>query len=367
MKIMIDATSLARKITGIENYTKNLIYNISSIISPNHELYLLFRKEIPDHFINIPGVKALKSPFDSQILCEQLWIPYIKLKIKPDIIHFPAFPPSFFCFKNVVFTLHDATMWKFPETTSLKNKLYMRPLSKKGVKKAKKVLTVSNCSLQEINSIFPQYKEKVINTGISISDEFYKTTNIEKLEKIREKYNLPSQFFLTVGSLEPRKNLKFLIEVVSDLIKDHPSCNLVITGRSAWGSEEINKLVKEKKLENNITFTGYIPDEDLIGLYQMAYYFICPSIYEGFGLPVLEAMACGTPVILANTSSLPEVADYAGLYFNPTIKEELIAILYKIYGNSAFRKEMAIKAKQRSFDFSWKAVADNIMNEYVSD
>ncbi|MFS0821580.1 glycosyltransferase family 4 protein [Bacillus sp. 1P02SD] len=367
MKIMIDGTSLARQITGIENYTKNLIVNLIELNkNTSNELTVLFRREIPDYLKQKTGYKPLVCPFESQLLCEQIWIPYVKSKYKPDIIHFPAFPPGLLVKNNVIFTIHDATMWKYKETISLKNKLYMKPLSTKGIKVSSKLITISESSKENLLDVFPGIENKLFNCGNSISDDYRVITDSSILKSVKEKYKLPNRFFLTVGSLEPRKNLLFLINTYLKFKKEHASdFKLVITGRSAWGSEEIKKIISDNKAEEDIILTGYVSDNDLIILYNIATYFVFPSIYEGFGLPVLEAMASGTPVISSNSSSLPEVAGDAAIYFDPTNENELKEIFIKISNNEEIHEEYRKKGLERRKLFSWMKVAENIYSIYL--
>lgn len=368
MKIMYDATSLARKRTGIENYTRNLMRALINRISSTDELYILFRKEITDmDGISLPkNVKLIISPLDSQILCEQVWIPYIKTKYNPDVIHFPAFPPSFFIKKNTYITVHDATMWKFPETLSFKNKLYMRPLTTRGIKIAEKILTVSESSRSEIGDVFPKYKDKIFNTGISISNEIKPIINNTINENTRKKYNLPEKFILTVGSIEPRKNLRFLIETFTTYCNENKNneVKLIITGRAAWGAKDINSFIKNNNMENKIIMTGYVSDEELTSLYTLCDFFVYPSIYEGFGLPVLEAMACGAAVVVSNTSSLPEVAGENALYFNPNSTDELIKNIEYVIENPEVKNNLETKSLIRSKEFSWGNVVDSVYSIY---
>lgn len=360
---MIDATSLARKITGIENYTKNLVENILLQTKPDDKVYLLFRKEVPKYMRNREGFTSLVSPFQSQVLCEQIWIPWIKLRYKPDVIHFPAFPPPLLVKSNVVFTVHDATMWKYKETLSFKNKLYMRPLTNRGIKISKKILTVSESSRGDLVEVFPFVINKIKNTGISITENIEPVKDSILLNAVVNKYDLPKKFLLTVGSLEPRKNLIFLVKAFIKFKKNFPNdMKLVITGRNAWGSQEIKKLIKG--YEGDIILTGYVSDEELRGLYSLAHYFVFPSIYEGFGLPVLEAMACGTPVILSHTSSLPEVAGEAALYFNPHSEKSLVETLKCALEEENLRVQLKEKGAKRRKVFSWKKIASSIYKEY---
>lgn len=363
MKIMIDATSLARKITGIENYTKNLIENILASTKSYDKVYLLFRKEIPEYLRNQKAINPLVCPFQSQLLCEQIWIPWIKSKYKPDIIHFPAFPPPFLVKSNVVFTVFDATMWKYKKTLSLKNKLYMRPLTNRGLKISKKIITISESSKNDLIEVFPNIKNKIKNSGISISEHFEPVTDTNILNIVTKKYDLTENFFLTVGSLEPRKNLIFLVNSFIKFKRTFPNkMKLVITGRNAWGSKQIKEIIKG--YEEDIILTGYVSDEELKGLYSLAYYFVFPSIYEGFGLPVLEAMACGAPVMISHTSSLPEVAGDAALYFDPYSETSLIEQMKLAVVDKNLRLKLTKEGSIRRNLFSWKKVAASIYDEY---
>lgn len=367
MKIMVDATSLARTITGIENYTKNLVCHLINIVGEGDELIILFRKEIPPYIKNQKTVKLLVSPFKSQLLTEQIWIPFVKHSHKPDVIHFPAFPPPLLIRKNIIFTIHDATMWKHEDTLSLKNKLYMRPLSSRGIRLAEKLFTVSDFSKKEIIDVFPIASKKIFNTGISISNDFQVITDDNVLSQVKKKYNLPEKYFLSVGSLEPRKNLLFLIKAFIKLKnKINTDYKLVITGRSAWGSNEIRDLILENNVEKDIILTGYIKDQDLISLYNLATYFVFPSIYEGFGLPVLEAMACGTPVIISNVSSLPEVACESAIYIDPYDETSLISALEKVISDEKIHADLREKGLKRSKNFSWEGVSKRIYKEYLN-
>ncbi|WNB92507.1 glycosyltransferase family 1 protein [Bacillus sp. NEB1478] len=366
MKIIIDGTSLARKITGIENYTLNLIKHLGQLdYNPENSYYILFRNEVPKDIKFPKNFKTILSPFKSQLLTEQIWIPFITYKLKPDLIHFPAFPPPLLVKKNTIFTVFDATMWKYVHTLSLKNRLYMKPLTNRGIKIANKIITISNSSKNDLEEMFPGEKEKITNSGISISKNFFPEKNKILLSKIKTKYQLPTNFFLTVGSLEPRKNLVFLIESFIEFKKQNKNnYKLVITGRNAWGKSEIFEMVQSHNMNSEIIFTGYVSDNELRSLYSLSDYFVFPSIYEGFGLPVLEAMACGTPVIISNSSSLPEVGGDAAIYFNPKSKESLITALLGVINESYNYRELQRKCLERQTHFSWNEVAHKINEEY---
>lgn len=361
---MLDATSLARTITGIESYTKNLLEHMIHTISKEDQLIVLLRNNNP--YINQttpPNVVFYISPFKSQLLTEQIWIPLIKFKNKPDIIHFPAFPPSFLVSSNIIFTVHDATMWKYPETLSRKNKLYMKPLSKRGIKKAKTILTVSEYSKKELSKVFPLEASKISNTGISIDP---KRSNKEDITSVKKKYNIESEFFLTVGSLEPRKNLIFLIRSFIEYVNRNQDDNvsLVITGRKAWGAEEIKEIIDDAEMQKRIILTGYINDAELDALYGKCKIFIFPSLYEGFGLPVLEALSNGAAVLSSDRSSLPEVAGEAAVYFSPEDSNDLISKIKLLSEDENLVAKLKEKGLTRSKLFSWNIVSEKIYETY---
>ncbi|MEI2369147.1 glycosyltransferase family 4 protein, partial [Niallia circulans] len=243
---------------------------------------------------------------------------------------------------------------------------YMRPLSEYGIKKAKKVLTVSEYSKKELVEVFPKLSEKIENMGISISSNIREVKDLKKLAEVKERYKLPFRFLLSVGSLEPRKNLLFLIKSFTKfcLETNQKDLKLVITGRSAWGATDILSYIKVNNMESQIIMTGYVPDDDLNSLYSLCDFFVFPSLYEGFGLPVLEAMACGSSVIVSNSSSIPEVAGDAAVYFNPLDEESLINVLKGVYNNSEVQRELKYKGKKRVTKFSWDKITENIYALY---
>jgi len=368
MRVGIDATSLCRKHTGIEYYTLNLLKNILRI--DNKTKYIIFfRKDIHPDLKKFEGkAKFLICPINNQIFCEQIWLPYIIWKEKTNLLHFPAFPPGLLIFKKHIITIHDATIWKYPETLSWKGKFYMKPLITLATKRTLKILTISENSKKDIIKFSRLLLNKVENTGIAISEIFKPITNKIKLEEIKKKYNLNSKFILSVCSLEPRKNLVNLLMAYRSLKKINPKIQhkLVLVGRKAWGKNLISNKIKKLKLENDVIMTEYVPKEDLVCLYNLATMFVFPSIYEGFGLPPLEAMACGTPVVSSNASSLPEVVGNATLMINPYDIKEIVNAINTLICNPELRNKLIEKGKMRVKIFSWENVARKIINIYQS-
>lgn len=291
-------------------------------------------------------------------------------KIKPDVVHFPAFPPGVLVrHKKIIFTLHDATMWKYKSTLSLKNKLYMRPLSELALKKSKYVFTVSQNSFENIVDVFPYLKSKLFVTGESISEKFKIIDDDAVIENIKRKYNTGEKFLLSVCSLEPRKNIPRLLMAYSQLLKEekYKNVKLVLVGRRAWGNNIIEDTINELKLEENVVITDYVSDDDLLAIYNAAYCFVYPTLYEGFGLPVLEAMACGIPVISSNNSSIPEVAGDSAILINAESIDEICSSMEQVLDDSELRNQLINKGKNQLTKFLWEDIIKKFIMFYTGD
>lgn len=369
MEICIDATSLSRKITGIESYALNLIDALLRYDRRNRYV-LLFRGKIHRGIIRQnTNIRIEICSFRSQIICEQIWLPSFINKLKVDLVHFPAFPPGFLFAGKSVVTIHDATLWKYPETLSWKGKLYFRPLTIRGIQKAAKVLTVSEFSRKEITSCAAIDESKVVNTGEAIAGDFKKISQLDKLKGAKQRLSLPDQFLLSVCSIEPRKNIGALLEAFNLLLSKKripKEFKLVLVGRKAWGSSLVEKKIHKLELENNILLLGHVSTEDLVLIYNLAQVFVYPSLYEGFGLPPLEAMACCTPVVASNVASLPEVLGDAAILVDPKNVEEIAGNIESLICDKELRESLVKKGLNRVKQFSWEQVAKKTVAVYES-
>ena len=233
------------------------------------------------------------------------------------------------------------------------------PLS---AKKAKKVLTISKFSKDEIISLYkvPPEKIKVVYPGFN-RDLFHGKIPITKQNQIKRKYQVSGSYLLYVGTLQPRKNLTRLIKAFSQL--NRPRLKLVIGGKRGWFYQQIFDQVKDLKIEDRVIFTGYIPDEDLPGLIKSSRAYVLPSLYEGFGMPPVEAQSVGVPVVVSKTSSLPEVVGDSGIYIKdpysvPSIKNALETVLSLTLQK---RAEVIAQGKENAKRFSWEKNAQQIL------
>lgn len=210
--------------------------------------------------------------------------------------------------------------------------------------------------------------ERVFVTPLAASDNFYPVTDSEIISHQLKQYQILQQpYLLSLCTLEPRKNLSFLLQCFAQLFAQDPNLdlNLVLVGVSGWKNNDIFQTVQNNPLlKKHVIFTGYIPDRDLSAIYSGALAFVYPSLYEGFGLPPLEAMQCGTPVITSNTSSLPEVVGDAGIMINPTNSDDLCQAMLDLINNSTLRHQLSQKGLDRAAQFSWSKCAEETIKVY---
>jgi len=271
--------------------------------------------------------------------------------------------------KSIFLTVYDLIPIKYPHffeekmTWSVKNAL-------SNITPETWVFCISNSTKNDLlnymgNKINPG---KVIVTELAASEMFYKSSDKEYNKYIQHKYSIPNlPYILSLCTLEPRKNILTAIRSFAKMIEQEhiADLNLVLVGTKGWNFDQIfEEIDNSKNLKNRIIITGFIPDEDLAAIYSDALFFVYPSFYEGFGLPLLEAMRCGIPVITSNTSSLPEVVGNAGIMIDPTDEDALSAAMLALYQNKELRKSLSEKSINRAVQFNWARCAQETINAY---
>lgn len=299
--------------------------------------------------------------------CSLTPLPYrLFLGGKAQITHFFNFllPPGV-AGKRIT-TVHDMAFRAFPETVRLKTRTMLQVSLEKSCKRAHRIMVVSEFTRQELikymnvpaDKIFVAYNG--VDTGV-----FYPRTDPQALQRTRDKYGIPDSYFLYLGTLEPRKNIERLIEAYAALRSKRPDCPvLVLAGRKGWLYNTIFQRVAQLHLEERVLFTGYVEDGDAPFLLSGAHAFLFPSLYEGFGMPPLEAMACGVPVLTANTSSLPEVVGDAALLVDPYDVDSILFGMERLLDDEQLRRDLAEKGRARAALFTWEASAHTVMGVY---
>jgi glycosyltransferase involved in cell wall biosynthesis len=232
-------------------------------------------------------------------------------------------------------------------------------------RKARAILTISEFSKKEIVTHLNVNKSKVFATLLAPPPGFRKINDERELARCKQELGLPKRFILFVGSLEPRKNILGLLKALL-IIDPEERPALVVAGGQGWKNSDIYKFIEEYNLKNTVSILGYQSKESLVALYNLAKVFVFPSFYEGFGLPVLEAFSCGTPVIASNTSSIPEVAGSAALLINPDNSEEIAEVIKNIFKDSELQKRCVEKGFEQIKKFSWKKNAEETLKAFYT-
>ena len=262
-------------------------------------------------------------------------------------------------------TLHDLIFRFYPQTHKPLNRWFLTLMMPRFLRAVDAVIAVSDCTKRDAVRLYglDEAKIKVIHEGVNPR---FCTAPPEAISVVRQKYGLPKDFILSVGTIEPRKNLTSLLEAYRVLRDRRGECKLVIVGQKGWLYEGFFRRLRELGLKDEVIFPGFVPDEDLPALYSAADLFVFPSLYEGFGLPVLEAMACGAPVITSNTSSLPEVAGDAALLVDPTSIEALTHAMRNVLESKQLRDELSAKGYEQAAKFNWESAARETLAVYAS-
>jgi len=356
MRIGIDIQSTTGgNLSGLGYYTANLVSALRKIDFENE--YILFKNSFFCGNLSVP----------KRILWEQVVFPLQVSAEKIDILHIPAFSPPLFLAKlrkcKIVATLHDLIGIRMPKNNlSLGSRFYWSKYLAMMSKNVDMIITDSNYSKQDIVELLKLPEEKVKVVHLSPASIFRPVEDKEKIKYIKTKYNVDEKgYILYVGNIEFRKNLLLLVRIWEKFQIEH---KLLLVGTITEYAQVLMKEIKEKRLESRIIFTGYVPLEELLLLYNGATLFVYPSLYEGFGLPVLEAMACGVPVVASNVTALPEIVGDAGMLASPTDVNEFGYAIVKILSDISLQNLLRKKGLSRVKMFSWEKTARETLEVY---
>lgn len=366
MKIGIEATSaVVSQKAGVGYYTYHLIRSMAQLSSVAHTYTLYLRYPVSDvsRFFDVDAStakcfvpKTLKFPY----FWAQMRLPFELWRHPQEVYFFPAsiIPLSYVPEKSVM-TIHDVAFLFFPEYFSSSLRRWLTLATEQGIQKARKIIVVSEATRQDLLAYYGIDAENVITIHHGVHEMFHPLEQ-HVIAPLQQKYRLETPYILCVGTLQRRKNIPRLIQAFY-LLKEkyHLPHKLVLIGQkyADLPEDEIFATIERLFLDEEVIWTGYVPAQDLPALMNGAEAFVLPSLYEGFGMPLLEAMACGTPVACSNISSLPEVIGECGVLFDPYCVESIVDTLYQLLGDQDLRAELRARGLTRAASFSWSTCA----------
>ena len=367
MHIAIDAHSVGAKLGGNETYAINLIEALAEIDHDNFYTLYVTKEPAIERFANRwPNFRVRRTLPHTPLVRIPITLTHELRRHPVDVLHVQYTAPPFApC--PIVTTIHDLAFEHLPQTFNRRSWMQLRLTVRHTARRAAHIITVSEYSRDDISATYGVEAERITVTPEAAAAHFAPVTSESELKRVRKSYGIQRDYILSLCSIQPRKNLVRLIEAYSDLRQSHPDAllpQLVLAGKKGWLESEIFRSAERSPFKSDILFTGYVPDNDLPALYSAAICFAYPSYFEGFGLPVLEAMQCGTPVIAADRTSLPEIVGNAGILFDPFSKEELIKAMARLIDDRSVRAALRLQGIERAKLFNWSATARSTLQVY---
>lgn len=367
MHIAIDAHSVGAQLAGNESYIANLIEALAEIDAENRYTLYVTKRAAADRFANRWPNFAVRSTLPHTPLVRIPLTLSAELRRKPvDLLHVqftaPPFPPC-----PTVVSIHDLSFEHLPQTFKRRSRTQLRLTVRHSARTATRVLASSEYTRRDLISTYGISPELITVTPLAAPPHFEPITVATELERVRQKYGISEEYILSVGSIQPRKNLARLIAAYARLRGSGPTGKLpqlVLVGKRAWLYDETIRTIAELGVSEFVILTGYVPEAELPALYSGALCFVYPSYFEGFGLPPLEAMKCGTPVVVGNRTSLPEVVGDAALLVDPFDVAAITDAITALIDNSDLRTRLRLKGLEQAQKFSWQRTARMTLEAY---
>ena len=358
MRIGFDGTPLLGQRSGVGYYTSNLLSALAEM-QPDWEYLLYSNRPLNGLESSLPHARQVEQRYfpQSRWLWMQAILPGTIQSSQPHLCHFtnalaPLWQPA-----PYVLTIHDASLFVYGRYHPRARHLTMRLTLPLIARRAEAIITVSEHSRSDLIRVLSLEPEKIHGVYEAAADKFRPVDDERALDALRRKYKLPTNFVLYVGTLEPRKNLLRLVRALKQVREEGLDYHLVLAGPMGWMMETFEREVQQTGLENAVHYVGYVPSEDLPALFSLATVFAFPSLYEGFGLPPMEAMACGTPVLTSNRSSLAEICGDAAYLVDPQSEEAIAAGLSTLLRDEELRRALRARGFERVTHFSWQRAA----------
>jgi glycosyltransferase involved in cell wall biosynthesis len=361
LTIGLDASRAARAHrTGTETYSLELLLALARLTDTSTRLRL-YTPHLPQH----PDWPAPDQAETRVIPFPRLWT-HGRLSIElhrspPDVLFVPAHVLPLFCPIPAVVTIHDLGYHHYPQSHRRLDRWYLRWSTHRHTKVATHLLADSYATRQDLIQIYGADPERISVVYLGRDETLGRIEQTDRISGVKQKYNIRGDYLLYLGTLHPRKNLVRLVDAFQSVAAQHPTIQLVIAGQKGWLYNDIFQRVHTLGLADRVVFPGFIENDDKAALLSGALVYAFPSLFEGFGLPVLEAMACGTPVLTSNVSSLPEVAGDAALLVNPLDTTEIAAGLHRLVTDTPLRRQLAARGYTQTKKYSWDNAARQVL------
>jgi glycosyltransferase involved in cell wall biosynthesis len=356
MRFAVDAHAIGRHLTGNEVYVRNLL---GALATEAADCELVAYVSADDVFRTLPARIRARRVATNPFLRLGLDLSAKVWQDRPDLLHVQYTAPLG-CSVPVVVSVHDVSFLEHPEYFPWERALQLQWTVRRTVRRAARILTGTEFSRASILRAYGDLDEdKVVTVPNAAASDFRPVSRDWAAARVREHFSIPTPFLLSVGDLQPRKNQIGLIRAFARLVRAYPQFkhNLVLAGKETWFAERVHEAARDSGVAERIRFFGFVSDQDLLQLYNACDLFVFPSFYEGFGLPALEAMACGRAVVCSNTSALPEVVDGAAILFDPYSIDEMVRAIADLLLDPELKARMERLGLQRAAHFSWQKTA----------
>lgn len=367
LKIGIDARELESDPRGVGRVLNSLLKEWNKD-TRGHEFVLYFKNTVPNlETLNHPHYKKRLLPVPAVIrrdrVWEQLFLPFFIKKDRLDVFFSPSYTIPLAASCPTVVAIHDISYQTHPEWFGLRQQLLLRLFTRLSVRRATRIVCCSNFTRAEISAHYGSCTDPKITTVYYAPDEHFHCQGLHRTGVI-EHYSIARPYFLFVGSLLRRRNIPHLLQAFQAATQRHPQYSLVLIGNNSEMGEEFQGLMSQLGIREKVVHLNYVKEEDLVEIYRQAFCLVHPSTYEGFALPVVEAMACGAPVILANAGAMVEVADGAAQVVRSL--NDLAGAMIALVENPSMREELIRKGLQRAQKLSWAKTASAFMSAIES-
>jgi glycosyltransferase involved in cell wall biosynthesis len=363
LKLAFDATTLAGRISGVGYYTARLLQSLAGGAGAGlvERVVVLSNREVP-----LPAGGALepytRRRFPVRSVWMQLVLPSVLREVQPDLVHFTNYlSPLVMRFPYVV-SFHDMTLSLFPEMHTLRKRVLTSSLIPWVARGARRILTPSEATRVDVIRLLKLDPGRVRVVPYAVAESFRPAS--EGPARLTTVYGVRPPYFLYVGTIEPRKNLARTLRAFARVAASLPEHQLVLVGDLGWKYEEVLAEARRPELHGRVLLPGYVPEQDLPVLYSHAVAFVYPSLYEGFGFPVVEAMACGAPVLTSRSSSLTEIAEGAAVLVDPLSETGLADALVSLATDASLSQRLRAEGLLRAATFTWERTARETVQVY---